>query len=433
MFYYICFVYIHFFSFFDTQYELVGLGKVHLLGSLQLVPNGQPITSLALDYTGTIAFATSFQKIYRVELSNCSAYLTCKSCLNARDPYCGWCIAEGRCLLFHQCPLAVRFSSSSRVDKFNGLLKKRSMNGFSGSRFPIISQVSPPGIHVGKVSVTGNGRDAIFKDDSHYRQQNIILSLDTLLLSNSNLQEEYFSRKKSHQMHSFGDLMYSYRSSTGVGSGIGARLFCSFREAPISILQYEPLISGTLSNFDLNKILVSVPRTRLITRTVAELSYTSRKPVEAHCLSPPASKLPRLEDDKVSLPLLLWLEKVSVTGSNTEVVGALAPAIFSIYNCSQLKDCKSCARSRFICAWCLFEDLCVPAFPTISSDGEIMNTVCKSSSYQNSTSYAQMNSAFEVIPAGHAKECPSFKGSSQVITLTSSSPLATTFHVSNVQ
>ncbi|CAH8854918.1 unnamed protein product [Trichobilharzia szidati] len=434
------------------KYELIGLGKVHPLGSLQLVPNGKPITSLALDYTGTIAFASSFQKIYRVELSNCSAYLTCKSCLNARDPYCGWCIAEGRCLLFHQCPLAVRFSSSSRVDKFNGLLKKRSMNGFSGSRFPssypvfwlhynistdkcpVISQVSPPGIHVGKVSVTGNGKDATFKDDSHYRQQNIILSLDTLLLSNSNLQEEYFSRKKSHQMHSFGDLMYSYRPSSGVGSGgTGARLFCSFREAPISILQHEPLISGTLSNFDLNKILVSVPQTPLITRTVAELSYTSGKPVEAHCLSPVASKLPRLEDDKVSLPLLLWLEKVSVTGSGTEVVGALAPAVFSIYNCSQLKDCKSCARSRFICAWCLFEDLCVPAFPTILSDGEIMNTVCKGPSYNSSTSYAQMNSAFEIIPAGHAKDCPSFKGSSQVITLTSGSPLATTFHVSNVQ
>ncbi|XP_018651958.1 putative plexin [Schistosoma mansoni] len=428
------------------KYELLGLRKVHLLGSLQLVPNGQPITSLALDHTGTIAFATSFQKVFRIELFNCSAYLTCQSCLKARDPYCGWCIAEGRCLLFHQCPLVM-----SRVKTPNDLKKKRSPNRFAGSEYsasdrvfwlhyntsvnkcPVIRQVSPPGIQISTTPMV-----TYAKENSQYYQQNIILSLDAFLsqnLPNSDLSEESFSRNQPHQINSFVDSGNPHhpsldRSSTATNS----QLFCSFREAPTSVLQMESLISGTLSNFDLNKILLNVTRTPLLTRTVAKLFYSSGKPIEAHCLSPAiASRLPQLEDDKASVPLLLWLEKVRTTDVDPDNVGALAPALFAVYNCSQLKDCQSCTRSRFVCAWCLFEDQCVPVFPTLSSDGQITNTVCKDSSHLYSKSYEQINPPFDIIPPGHADDCPSFKGSPKRITLTSGSSLTVNLYVSNVQ
>ncbi|CAH8560289.1 unnamed protein product [Heterobilharzia americana] len=429
------------------KYELLTLDQVRLLGSLQLVPDGKAITSLALDHTGTVAFVTSFQKVFRVELFNCSAYLTCESCLKAHDPYCGWCVAEGRCLLFHQCPSVEHFSSMS-----HGPDKKRSFNGYSGNEFssshpivwlhynistnkcPIIMQVSPPGIQVSK-NVVETNKDVEFNDDSYYHQQNIILSLDKLLqdnLPNSNFPDALFFKKQPHQMHYFGDLYHPLRS--GGGSTIGTPLFCSFREAPPSFHQLEPLVSGTISSFDFNKILVGVTRTPLIARTAAKLSYNSGKPVEAHCLSPAPSQLPLLKDGEASLPIILWLEKVSMIDPNNEIIGALAPTIFSIYDCSQLRDCQSCTGSRFVCVWCIFEDRCVSGSSTLFWDGEVMDTVCKDSTHTtNSKSYEQINSPFGIIPAGRAEDCPRFKGSSQPITLTSGSPLVIRFHVLNVQ
>ncbi|TNN15590.1 Plexin-A4 isoform 3, partial [Schistosoma japonicum] len=432
------------------KYELLGLDKVHLLGSLQLVPNGKPITSLALDRTGTIAFATSFQKIFRIELFNCSAYSTCESCLRARDPYCGWCIAEGRCLLFHQCPLAIRFAAISRAKASYDLKKKRSPNSgkenssyhqvfwlsynVSTDKCPVIREVSPPGIQM----MSTNPVVTYVKEDSQYYQQNIILILDPILshnLPNSDNSDGYFGRNQLHPINSFSDLGNShFPSIDGSSVTAGSQLFCSFREAPRPVLQMESLISGTLSNFDLNKILLSVTRTPLITRTAAKLLYSSGKPVEAHCLSPAVtSLLPLLVDDKASIPLLLWLEKVKATDVDSDNVGALAPALFAIYNCSQLKDCQSCARSRFVCAWCLFEDQCVPIFSTLSTNGRITTTVCRDSPYLYSKFYEQTNSLIGIIPAGHADDCPRFTGSPGRITLTSGSSLSINFQVSNVQ
>ncbi|KAH8870741.1 Plexin-A4 [Schistosoma japonicum] len=399
------------------KYELLGLDKVHLLGSLQLVPN---------------------------------AYSTCESCLRARDPYCGWCIAEGRCLLFHQCPLAIRFAAISRAKASYDLKKKRSPNSgkenssyhqvfwlsynVSTDKCPVIREVSPPGIQM----MSTNPVVTYVKEDSQYYQQNIILILDPILshnLPNSDNSDGYFGRNQLHPINSFSDLGNShFPSIDGSSVTAGSQLFCSFREAPRPVLQMESLISGTLSNFDLNKILLSVTRTPLITRTAAKLLYSSGKPVEAHCLSPAVtSLLPLLVDDKASIPLLLWLEKVKATDVDSDNVGALAPALFAIYNCSQLKDCQSCARSRFVCAWCLFEDQCVPIFSTLSTNGRITTTVCRDSPYLYSKFYEQTNSLIGIIPAGHADDCPRFTGSPGRITLTSGSSLSINFQVSNVQ
>ncbi|CAH8516724.1 unnamed protein product [Schistosoma turkestanicum] len=382
-------------------------------------------------------------QVFRIELFNCSAYLTCQSCLKARDPYCGWCIAEGRCLLFHQCPLVM-----SRVKSSNDLKKKRSPNKYSGNKYssldpiywlhyntstnkcPVIRQVSPPGIQMSTTPMV-----TYANQDSQYYQQNIILSLDAILsenLPNSDWSEGFFSKTQPHQINSFGDFESLHHPSLDESSvNANSQLFCSFREAPTSILQMESLISGTLSNLDLNKILLNVTRTPLLARTAVKLFYSSGKPVEAHCLSPVVpSRLPQLEDGKASLPLLLWLEKVKTTDVDPDNVGALAPALFAIYDCSQLKDCQSCSRSRFVCAWCLFEDRCVPVSPTLSSDGQITNTVCKDSFSKSSE---KINPPFGIIPPGHADDCPRFKGSIERITLTNGSSLSVNFYVSNVQ
>lgn len=60
--------------------------------------------SAFLQYYYIIFSLTHFHpQVFRVELSSCEAYRTCKSCLEARDPYCGWCMSEGRCLRLDQC------------------------------------------------------------------------------------------------------------------------------------------------------------------------------------------------------------------------------------------------------------------------------------------------------------------------------------------
>ena len=38
-------------------------------------------------------------QVYRVRVHNCSSYVKCFDCLNARDPYCGWCDTQRRCTL----------------------------------------------------------------------------------------------------------------------------------------------------------------------------------------------------------------------------------------------------------------------------------------------------------------------------------------------
>lgn len=164
-------------------------------------------------------------------------------------------------------------------------------------RCPVIRQVSPPGI---QISITPTVTYA--KENSKYYQQNIILSLDSFLsqnLPNSDFPEESLSRNQPHQINSFDDFGNSHHPSLDKSSiATSSQLFCSFREAPTSVLQMESLISGTISNFDLNKILLNVTRTPLLTRTVAKLFYSSGKPIEAHCLSPATTRLPQLKDDK---------------------------------------------------------------------------------------------------------------------------------------
>uniref|UniRef100_A0A3B3R222 Plexin b1b n=1 Tax=Paramormyrops kingsleyae TaxID=1676925 RepID=A0A3B3R222_9TELE len=45
---------------------------------------------------------------YRQPVAECYRHLDCNSCLSAHDPYCGWCVLEGRCGRRSQCPRADR-------------------------------------------------------------------------------------------------------------------------------------------------------------------------------------------------------------------------------------------------------------------------------------------------------------------------------------
>ncbi|KAL3853675.1 hypothetical protein ACJMK2_017198 [Sinanodonta woodiana] len=42
-------------------------------------------------------YAFTDRKIYKLKVQECQQYTTCKSCLGANDPYCGWCSLENKC------------------------------------------------------------------------------------------------------------------------------------------------------------------------------------------------------------------------------------------------------------------------------------------------------------------------------------------------
>ncbi|XP_073475857.1 plexin-B2 [Aquarana catesbeiana] len=46
------------------------------------------------------------KKVHRVPVQECERHLDCNECIQAKDPYCGWCVVEGKCLRKAHCSQA---------------------------------------------------------------------------------------------------------------------------------------------------------------------------------------------------------------------------------------------------------------------------------------------------------------------------------------
>ncbi|XP_021177628.2 plexin-B1 isoform X3 [Fundulus heteroclitus] len=89
-------------------------GKIH---KVFLGPNGEveeysvisiqknvPISSdLILDEKEEHLFIMTRNMLQKRPVAECQQHPDCHSCLLAHDPYCGWCVLEGRCVLESQC------------------------------------------------------------------------------------------------------------------------------------------------------------------------------------------------------------------------------------------------------------------------------------------------------------------------------------------
>ncbi|XP_033616101.1 plexin-B3 isoform X3 [Fukomys damarensis] len=95
----------------DTQGQLhkvfVNSSQGQVYHSQQVGPPGAAISpDLLVDSSGSHLYVLTAQQVARVPVATCSQFPDCPSCLQARDPLCGWCILQGRCTQKGQCQRA---------------------------------------------------------------------------------------------------------------------------------------------------------------------------------------------------------------------------------------------------------------------------------------------------------------------------------------
>ncbi|KAM3870270.1 plexin-B2b [Diretmus argenteus] len=94
--------------------------KAHLSTTID-VYNKSPVDTMGeqvnknlfFDLSHSHLYITTEKKITKVPVQTCHLKTDCKSCMELRDPYCGWCVLEGRC---------TRRSECRRAEEKNGWL-----------------------------------------------------------------------------------------------------------------------------------------------------------------------------------------------------------------------------------------------------------------------------------------------------------------------
>uniref|UniRef100_A0A3Q3J4X3 Sema domain-containing protein n=1 Tax=Monopterus albus TaxID=43700 RepID=A0A3Q3J4X3_MONAL len=72
-------------------------GTVEVYANTTIHPNSPINRDLVLDQNGAHIYIMTKTTVEKHSVAECGDHLDCQSCLSARDPYCGWCVLEGRC------------------------------------------------------------------------------------------------------------------------------------------------------------------------------------------------------------------------------------------------------------------------------------------------------------------------------------------------
>uniref|UniRef100_A0A8C1MX69 Sema domain-containing protein n=1 Tax=Cyprinus carpio TaxID=7962 RepID=A0A8C1MX69_CYPCA len=86
----------------------------HIIEEIQIFKQPQTVKNILLSTSKGVLFIGSSEGVFRVPVSNCSAYPNCAECVLARDPFCGW-DSETRA-----CASVSRMGSNLRQDVESG-------------------------------------------------------------------------------------------------------------------------------------------------------------------------------------------------------------------------------------------------------------------------------------------------------------------------
>ncbi|CAL9702799.1 unnamed protein product [Knipowitschia caucasica] len=78
-------------------------GSGHLYSSVPVHPNSPVNADLLLDQRQEHVYVLTHNRLSKVSVSSCELQTDCDSCLSMSDPYCGWCVLQGRCTRKHEC------------------------------------------------------------------------------------------------------------------------------------------------------------------------------------------------------------------------------------------------------------------------------------------------------------------------------------------
>uniref|UniRef100_UPI00398E8898 plexin-B2-like n=1 Tax=Pristiophorus japonicus TaxID=55135 RepID=UPI00398E8898 len=84
----------------------VFLDEVDDYQTLSMNPSSRVNSDLVFDAKRDYLYVMTEKKITRLPVEECISYKSCDSCIASRDPYCGWCAAEGICSRKSDCPKA---------------------------------------------------------------------------------------------------------------------------------------------------------------------------------------------------------------------------------------------------------------------------------------------------------------------------------------
>jgi len=60
-------------------------------------------SDLVFDRTRSHLYVMTENKVHRIMTQKCSQYIGCSDCLQAKDPFCGWCVLENKCTQRSEC------------------------------------------------------------------------------------------------------------------------------------------------------------------------------------------------------------------------------------------------------------------------------------------------------------------------------------------